>query len=95
MTVHVGDVLEIRLPENAAAGYRWTISSLDSTHITVLGQDYEKAGGAGVGSAGTAVLKLTPKRPSAATRIELTKARSWEPAESASQRFSVDLEVLA
>lgn len=89
-TVRVGDTITILLSENSAAGYRWTISSLDETRVAVTSQSYQAASAA-VGSAGTTVWKLTAKRPGT-TRVELKKSRPWETA--ASERFAVDLEII-
>ncbi len=89
--VHVGDAIEIRLPEIAAAGFRWTVTSLDRARVTVVNQHYEP-GRPGVGSAVTAVTTLAAKA-SGKARVELAKLRPWEPG-SASGRFAVDLEIL-
>jgi predicted secreted protein len=91
VTVQVGDVISVSLPENSAAGYRWTVASLDGTRIDVERHGYQSASDA-VGSAGAAVWKLSA-RSAGRTRLEFVKSRSWEPATAASQRFAVDLDV--
>jgi inhibitor of cysteine peptidase len=87
--VRVGDTVTIHLSENSAAGYRWTISSLDEKHIVVKSHSYQPMSAA-VGSAGTAVWRLSARR-AGTTRVELEKSRPWEPADSARERFAVDL----
>ena len=89
VTVHIGDVIKIHLPENAAAGYRWTASLLDATVFAVERHSYEPTSGA-VGSAGTVVWSLRA-RLGGRTRVELEKSRPWESVASA--RFVVDLDV--
>lgn len=91
ISVRVGDVITIRLSENAGNAYRWKISSLDSSLIGVNRQDYESTSTA-VGSAGTAVFKLDARLPGT-TRVVLKKARSWDPPESASEHFVVDVHI--
>ena len=72
--VRVGDAIAIRLSENSAAGYRWTVSSLDETRVAVTSQGYQ-ATSAAVGGAGTAVWRLTAKL-AGTTRVELEKRDS-------------------
>ena len=91
-TVRVGDTINIHLSENSAAGYRWTASSLDELRVTVKSHGYQ-ATGAAVGSAGTTVWRVSASQPGTA-RVELKKSRPWEPADSASERFAVDLDIV-
>jgi predicted secreted protein len=88
--VRVGDVVTIRLPENSAAGYRWSAAAIDESPVVVEGPRYQPAGG-GVGSAGTSVWTLRATRPGQA-RVALKKARSWE-ADTPSERFAVILDI--
>jgi predicted secreted protein len=92
LTVRAGDVITLHLPENSAAGYRWTVSSLDETRVAVESQSYQPVSAA-VGSAGTAVWMLRAKR-AGTTRVELKKSRTWEPADSAVERFAVELDIV-
>jgi predicted secreted protein len=90
-TVKVGDVITIHLSENSAAGYRWTVSSLDETRVAVKSQSYE-ATSAGVGSAGMAVFKLNARQKGSA-HVALKKSRSWGQADSNSKTFAVDVDI--
>ena len=92
LTVCVGDTIAIHLSENAAAGYRWTVSSLDQTRVVVESHGHQPMSAA-VGSAGTAVWRLRATR-AGTTRVELKKSRPWEPADSASERFAVDFDII-
>ena len=86
-SVRVGDVITLHLPENAAAGYRWSVVSIDETRVAVESQRYRSTSDA-VGSAGVSVWTLRAKQPGAA-RVELKKARPWEA--EATERFTADL----
>jgi predicted secreted protein len=90
-SIHVGDRFSIRLSENSAGGFRWTLSRSDPL-VDVIDHKYLPATH-GVGSAGEALWQLVANRPGRA-RIELTKSRSWERADSATDRFVVELEIL-
>jgi inhibitor of cysteine peptidase len=91
-TVAVGDTITISLSESSAAGYRWTPASLGETLLTWSDPEYQPTSEA-VGSAGTAIWKLTATRPGR-TRIELVKARPWEQDRSKRERFRVDLDIV-
>ena len=93
VTVGVGDAITIDLSDSSAAGYRWTVSSLDERYVVVESHSYRPTSAA-VGSAGTAVWKLSTRR-SGTTRMELKKSRPWEPADSASGHFAIDLNIVA
>ena len=89
--MRAGDVATLRLSENAAGGYRWTVVEGDDAHVAVARRGYETTNPA-VGSAGTAVFTLTAKSLGT-SRIALKKSRPWEPADSASQTFSITVNV--
>jgi predicted secreted protein len=89
LAARVGDLITIHLPENSAAGYRWTVVSPDQAGVALESQDYQETG-TGVGGAGMAVIKLRAKRTGSA-RLELKKSRSWEPA--GGDTFAIDLDI--
>ena len=89
LTVHVGDVVNIHLQENSAAGYRWTASSLDDMVFAVERQTYVPTSAA-IGNAGTVIWRLRA-RLGGRRRVELEKSRPWE--SIAYARFVVDLDV--
>ena len=89
--VRVGDTLVVRLSENSSGGYRWTLTSIDSARLEMVGQRYEPARAA-IGSAGARVWQFAAKT-AGLTRLELKKMRPWESAESAVDTFAVDLEI--
>ena len=87
--VRVGDSMTIELPENAAAGYRWSASRLDTARLTLESQTYRRSDGQ-VGSGGTSVWRLRATS-AGTTRLELEKSRPWETGVSAAAKFAVDL----
>jgi predicted secreted protein len=91
ITARVGDTIVVRLPEISGAGYRWTLTSVDSEALEMEEHRYEPAR-AGVGGAGASVWRFTPKR-AGRTRVELKKVRPWNPGDPAGERFAVDLEI--
>jgi predicted secreted protein len=91
-TVRVGDAITIHLSESSGAGYSWTAASLDHTHLTLEHHGYQPRSAA-VGGAGTAVWRFRA-RLAGTTRVELKKSRPWEPADSATERFAIDLDII-
>ena len=91
VSVRVGDVIMLHLPENAAAGYQWRTSHDDPAHVEVRRERYDTVN-ASTGSAGIAVWKLTAKLPGSA-RIELKKSRPWENTDTGAQTFAITLDV--
>jgi len=91
IVVHAGDVLTVRLTERSGGGYRWTPSSVDAARLEMQDQGYETTR-AGVGSAGASVWKFVARRTGRA-RLELKQVRTWDPSDSAAERFSIDLDI--
>jgi inhibitor of cysteine peptidase len=91
LSVRVGDVVTLQLPESAAAGYRWTASGVDSAVVEVRRVGYEQAQG-GVGSSGRAIWTLTAKSRGT-VRVALEHTRPWESPAAATRSFTVTLAV--
>jgi inhibitor of cysteine peptidase len=91
ITIHVGDVIALHLPENATTGYRWAITSLDEARFVLEDSGYH-AQGHGVGSGGEAYWNLRA-RTAGRSRIELVNRREWEGDRSIIDRFAIDVEV--
>jgi inhibitor of cysteine peptidase len=87
--VRAGDTIEIRLPENAPAGYRWGVDSLDERlfELTDTRGDYPTAT---TGSAGEMYFHLTVLAPGEGT-LRFTYYRSWEGTAGALRHFTVDV----
>jgi inhibitor of cysteine peptidase len=93
VTIRLGDTLIVRLPENPAGGYRWTLTTVDSARLEMAEHRYEPTR-AGVGSAGASIWTFVPKK-AGRTRLELKKLRPWSPGEPAGEPFAVSLEIVA
>jgi inhibitor of cysteine peptidase len=91
--LRVGDTIEIRLPENAPAGYRWGVDSLEEGlfELTEERGDYPTAT---VGSVGEAYFRVTVRAPGQGT-LRFTYGRSWEGATGVLRRFAVDVQAIA
>jgi len=83
----VGYRLEIRLAENATAGYRWTLDSYDAgqLELTEATASYPNAA---VGSGGEAIFRFRVVGVGSST-LRLRYWRHWEGEGSIIQRFSV------
>jgi inhibitor of cysteine peptidase len=90
VTARVGDTIILRLPDNAAGGYRWMVTEIDAGTLDIMEHHHEDH--AGVGSAGMCVWTFTPRKAGHA-RLELKKARPWNPRDAAGERFAVDLDI--
>ncbi len=87
----VGDTILIGLPENAAAGYRWSTTTLDRQCLEIESQRYLKKSSA-VGGSGLSEWRLRAKA-AGTTRLALEKARPWSSADATAGEFAIDLEI--
>ena len=87
---HVGDTIELHLPENAAAGYRWALDDLDARlfELSEAGADYPDDA---TGSSGEARFGITVRAPGNAT-LRLKYWRHWEGEAGVLKRFAVEVE---
>ncbi len=86
------DTIVLRLTENSAGGYRWTLTAVDPASLELVEHRYEPTR-AGVGSAGASMWKFTPKH-SGRTRLELQKVRPWNADDPTAERFAVEIDIL-
>lgn len=90
MQLHVGDTLEIQLPENGTTGFTWQLAPHPAWQVS-----RSFAPGANLpGAGGTAsfVLKLLQKLPVTSVRLELR--RPWESDEPPADHFDIRLSVV-
>ena len=90
LPVHVGDLLEIHLAENATTGYRWAPDSYDSGLLELVEATADYPGTA-VGSGGEAVFRFRIVGVGSST-LALKYWRHWEGAGSIIQRFTVTID---
>jgi inhibitor of cysteine peptidase len=91
--VQVGDTIELRLPEIASTGYRWSAEDLESKifELDEAGADYPDEA---IGARGDARFRITSRAPGTGT-LRLKYWRPWEGEASVQKRFVVDVEVVA
>ena len=85
----VGDMLAIRLHENASTGYRWSPDKLNPA-ITLTAGGYEAQEADAVGSGGTVQWTLKANTPGT-FQIDLKLWRHWEGDKSVQKRFRITL----
>lgn len=90
--VHVGQRIDLSLPENASTGYRWMLEHVDAQRVEAREEKPRYPSGA-LGSGGRAAWVFVPKTPGAAL-ITLKQWRPWEGDASIVARFRVELRVL-
>ena len=90
-TLHVGDSVELRLPENPSTGYRWSINIALADAATLTASRWN-AGGPGVGVGGTREFVITVKEPGM-VRLHAKLWREWQGEGSAIERREFTLQV--
>jgi inhibitor of cysteine peptidase len=90
--VPVGQVAELRLPENPTTGYRWAVTSAGDPSCNLAEQGYSAPLGP-PGKGGEHVWRLTALAPGLCD-IQLTYRRSFAPNAPGNSRFNVQVQVL-
>lgn len=91
LSLSVGDIVSLTLPENPTTGHRWQLDSLDSRVISASGDRFENQG-AQVGGGGKRTLLFRILQPGK-TRLSLKLRRPWESPDRFVKEFAVDLDV--
>jgi inhibitor of cysteine peptidase len=91
VSMHVGEVLELRLAENASTGYRWSLDDVNKAVLQLEDSGFEASGKA-VGGGGRAFWKLRATDAGRA-HLEAKQWRSWEGDRSIIGRFSADVTI--
>jgi inhibitor of cysteine peptidase len=88
--VRVGDTVEVRLPEIASSGYRWSAEALDPSmfELNETGADYPSEA---LGSSGYALFRIAVRAAGNGT-LRLKYWRPWEGEAGVQRRFTVDVE---
>ena len=89
--IHLGESIQISLPENATTGYRWEIDHYDEDLIKLLATEPCYTDNA-VGSGGIIAFIFQGKKIGVA-EIALKHWRSWEGEASVVARFHIRLNV--
>jgi inhibitor of cysteine peptidase len=89
----VGDTLEVRLPEIASSGYRWSPYDVDSSLFELNDSGIDSAG-EGIGASGHACFRITVRAAGSGT-LRLKYWRPWEGETAVQRRFAVDVTATA
>ena len=93
VAVDSGDTIVVRLEENPTTAYLWQVEQLDSGVLEKVSDDYQIAGGSGIGGGGERKLVFRAIN-SGTSPLHLKSVRQWEP-DNPSSVFSVTIEVRA
>ncbi|HET9617955.1 MAG TPA: protease inhibitor I42 family protein [Pseudolabrys sp.] len=74
----LGETIELVLPENPTAGFRWHVDRIDTTACTVLSDVFRPPAEATPGAGGVHVWKLKALRVAAECPVALSYRRAWE-----------------
>jgi inhibitor of cysteine peptidase len=85
----VGDTVEVRLPEIASGGYRWSPDDVDSS-LFELNDSGIDSQGEGIGASGHAYFHITVRAAGTGT-LRLKYWRPWEGEASVQRRFAVEV----
>lgn len=91
--IDVGDILSVRLPENATTGYRWAPDAIDP-EILALMPEASSYAGAAVGSGGEVIFQACAVAPGT-TDLAFKNWREWEGDSSVVERFRIEVTVRA
>jgi inhibitor of cysteine peptidase len=89
---HVGDTLVLRLDENPATGYRWTMEERDGEVLETHSSVYAAGPGAGVGGGGQRVLTFKARKAGQAI-LRLERRRAWERDAAAAEQLVIAVNV--
>ena len=92
LEAHVGDTLVLRLDENPATGYRWTMEEHDGEVLETQSSVYAPVSGTGVGGGGQRVLTFQARKAGRVI-LRLERRRTWEGDTSAAEQFLITVNV--
>ena len=91
--VEPGDLLEVRLPENAGTGYRWSVEEANEDVVVVTSTNVKPpSGSAAIGGSGTRTFSFEAKRQGTA-RVRIKHWREWEGDRSVTDRLEFTVRV--
>jgi inhibitor of cysteine peptidase len=92
LEAHVGDTLVVRLDENPATGYRWTMEKHDEVVMETQSIVYAPVHGTGVGGGGQRVLTFKARKAGRVI-LRLERRRAWEGDTAAAEQFVIAVNV--
>lgn len=72
----IGDTIQINLDETPTTGFKWEISELNKSAITLLSSEYRLYEGAGVGGGGKRTIELLVNKESSG-QIRFENRQPW------------------
>jgi inhibitor of cysteine peptidase len=90
VVVHVGDMLDVHLPENASTGYRWETDSFDPKLVEFVNKSADTPPGP-PGTPGMAVFQFRVIA-AGSSAVSLKYWRQWEGDKSIVKRFRVTID---
>jgi inhibitor of cysteine peptidase len=90
--LRVGDDVVLRLPENAATGYRWAFDAVDRGLVEIKEGEYISASNT-VGGGGEAQWIIHAKA-TGVTQVKLKRWRHWEGERSVIERYEFTLQIV-
>lgn len=89
VTVHVGDAIVLRLPENPTTGYRWQIDKVEGS-AQHESDSFRLSEDVRIGSGGTREFRFRAASAGTAS-LRLKRWQPWEGETSVDARFVVDI----
>jgi inhibitor of cysteine peptidase len=89
ISLHVGEMFTVRLPENPTTGYTWRLDKDGSPVCSKVGDSFSPPADSRMGSPGTHEWRFRAEKPGAAT-IEMRLSRKWN-GDSATRSFVLRL----
>jgi predicted secreted protein len=93
ITLHVGDVLSVRLPELRTAGYQWVVDTIDPRVLVLRASNYTAPQGTALGASGIRTMLMNSVAPGQ-TSLKLASRRPWESANAAGEQFEITVSVV-
>ena len=94
VAVAAGDTVEIQLPENATAGYRWTLETSDKSVCEVIADERHGPDNLVPGAPGRHVWRLKAAH-AGDCKIEIAYRRAWQGDTPPARTFKLGLRVRA
>jgi inhibitor of cysteine peptidase len=91
IAAHVGDSLELVLPENATTGFQWEVVDAGEA-LAVNTSELVPPNAQHAGATGTRHVVVEAVRPGSST-LSLRLRRSWEPVDKSADTYAVDVDV--
>lgn len=92
VTVQVGDLLLLKLPESPTTGFRWRLLDVGKGAVLLEREDFQLGAMPAVGAAGTKVFAFRGVQPGT-SELRVSLSREWAPGQPDADRFSVKVSV--